>query len=184
MQVEDHTVVEKLLQQNAITEYFILPNANGWVSLYEKVASTQNEARIQQILTLVSLNLQCVAICMLIHDDDILAYWLQDKGVAIDQFNSQPNYFGDFSDIMGEGMPQQDEQDYVGNPDKLLPYCVAGTDLSTLQRFFEKSTEGLASAGEIAEQLAAVLGINPERVISDYDYIEQDGMDELMEVDE
>lgn len=74
---------------------FISPVHNGTVVVYDKEADTQDEEIIVDLAKLLSSKENTVVLATLNHDDDILAYWLFNRGIQIDAYNSMPDYFAD-----------------------------------------------------------------------------------------
>ena len=66
------------------------------------------------------------AIHLLVHDDDVLAYWLWRDGELVDSFHSRPGYFGEQNRAAEEAM--------AGRPEALAD--VAGASVERLREFF------------------------------------------------
>jgi hypothetical protein len=129
---------------------------NGWITIYEEGASTQDENRIRELTEHVSSGLKSPAIAFLVHDSDFLCYWLFDDGQLIDEFNSCPDYFD-------EG---ENEEALAGKPEVILKYCPPGTKLSDVEQVL--SDKGQVFADSQLAQLAELLGIDSTRSCVDF----------------
>src|SRR6188508_270909 len=74
---------------------YISPAKNGWVTVYEEESDTQDDKVIRRIAMGLSRELSCGVFAFLVHDSDVLLYWLYRNGQIEDEFNSSPEYFGD-----------------------------------------------------------------------------------------
>ena len=65
-----------------------------------------------------------------------------------------------------------------GNPQKLLEYCVSGTNISSVNNFLTSAKSGdIDYTGDCgANQLAVLLGIDEERALCGYSYFENDSL--------
>jgi hypothetical protein len=135
---------------------------NGWVTVYEERASTQDGAWIRQMSERLSGDLRAPVVAFLVHDSDVLCYMLCDGGKLVDEFNSCPDYFGDDDSEADPGASG-------GRPEVLLKYCAPGTQLADVQRVLgEKDT---VFAEEHLGRLAELLGIDPTRAGTDFGWI-------------
>lgn len=164
----DDQALPEALVQRGISNYRILPAKNGWNSLYEQRASEQNEEWICELTAGLSRDLNVAAIAFLVHDSDIACYWLYDGGKLLDEYNSCPHYFDDFSDASG-GLGPSDSK-----PDVLVRYCQPGTTTAQLEAILNQQ---VVFAEGIIEQLAALLGIGLERALANYEDLAE-GVDE------
>ena len=71
------------------------PLAPGTTVIYDEESEGQYHSVITHLATLLSDHLQCPALAFLNHDDDILQYWLFERGELIDTYNSWPGCFED-----------------------------------------------------------------------------------------
>jgi hypothetical protein len=156
---DDKTLAEAL-NRRRITRYRILPAKNGWTSLYEERASEQDDRRIRELAGRLSEELHVAAIAFLVHDSDIACYWLYDSGQLLDEYNSDPEYFGE-SD--GPPSPQG------GRPEILLRYCRPGVRQDELAAILaEETVRATTFAEDLIGRLAKALGIDRSRAIADY----------------
>jgi hypothetical protein len=140
--------------------YRIVPAKGGWTALYEEQASEQDDSRIRDLARGLSEDLQVAAIAFLVHDSDIACYWLFDNGQLLDEYNSDPDYFGDT-----DGPPSPTG----GRPDVLLRYCRPGVRRDEVAAILsEKTVRATTFAERLIERLAKALGIDRKLAIADY----------------
>jgi hypothetical protein len=156
----DDGALSEALSRRGITRYRVVPAKSGWTSLYEERASEQDEKRIRELGSGLSEDLHVAAIAFLVHDSDIACYWLFDNGQLLDEYNSDPDYFGD-SD--GPKRPSG------GRPDVLLRYCRPGVQRGELAAVLaEETAQATTFAEHLIQRLAKALGIDRNRAIADY----------------
>src|SRR5262249_50963848 len=114
----DHEALAEALKRRRVPRYRIVPGKSDWTSLFEEQASDQDDQRIRDLAGGLSKDLHVAAIAFLVHDSDIACYWLFDNGQLVDEYNSDPDYFGD-----SDGPPSPTG----GRPEVLLRYCRSGT---------------------------------------------------------
>lgn len=152
----DDTGLSRALSRRGLTEYRVLTAKNGWVSLYEAEVSAQDDDRIRELAGGLSTDLHVAAIAFMVHDSDIACYWLYDDGRLLDQYNSCPDYFDDGDEPSGPA---------GGRPDVLVRYCRAGVSQDDLAAILAQET---VFADDVIAGLAAALGIDVKRALSDY----------------
>jgi hypothetical protein len=156
----DDRALSEALNLRGITRYRVVPAKSGWTSLYEEQASEQDERRIRDLAAGLSEDLHVAAIAFLVHDSDIACYWLFDNGQLLDEYNSDPDYFGD-----SDGPPSPSG----GQPDVLLRYCRPGVRQDELAAILAKETvQATTFAEHLIERLAKALGIDRKLAIADY----------------
>ncbi len=102
--------------------YFVGPCLNGWVGVYRSMG--QHES----IGEALAKELGGTVWQILVHDDDILMYWLWRQGELADSYHSNPGYFG------GENRAAEESQ--TGDPD-LLAQLVGGSN-SELRKLLDR----------------------------------------------
>jgi len=156
----DDRALSEALNRRGITRYHVVPAKSGWTSLYEEQASEQDDRRIRDLASGLSEDLHVAAIAFLVHDSDIACYWLFDNGQLLDEYNSDPDYFGD-----SDGPPSPSG----GRPDVLLRYCRPGVRQDELAAILaEETVQATTFAERLIERLAKALGIAPKLAIADY----------------
>jgi hypothetical protein len=82
---------------------YVTPTVGGCTVVCDQECDEQDTDVLQELSALLSRELACVALAVLNHDDDILAYWLYENGHLIDQYDSAPNYFSNDEDVLPSG---------------------------------------------------------------------------------
>lgn len=144
---------------------YISPTKNGWVTIYEKESDSQDDAVLQRLAMALSRGLSTAVFAFVVHDSDILMYWLYERGQLADEYNSAPDYFGDAD--------EETRERYQGNPDALLPLCQPGTTREAIAKVMDPDSAG-GFAEETLGELATLLGIDPERAALGFNYFEEE----------
>jgi hypothetical protein len=99
-----HSDAEDVARAVAPLNHFavIAPPVNGFVVVYDRASERQDGTIIHFARTL-SQQLETLAFAVMNHDDDILFYWLFDRGTEVDKYNSCPWYFLDSVDPLPQG---------------------------------------------------------------------------------
>ena len=84
----------ELLEREDRTAY-VTPTVNGCTVVCDEECDEQDTDVLQELAALLSRELQCPALAVLNHDDDVLLYWLYENGHLADQYDSTPGYFSD-----------------------------------------------------------------------------------------
>lgn len=161
--------VSESLKQIPVENAWVAGARGNWISFWEQIASSQETGRIQQIAEHVSQSLTSPVIAFLVHDSDILCYWLYDAGKLLDKYNSWPCYWSNDDTI--------DEESLAADCEILAKYCQPGTDSHKLETLLTQATRASIAAGNmrvfaLAEdglaQLATLLGLDEGVVLTDY----------------
>jgi hypothetical protein len=163
--------VAELIQTRA----FVSPPKNGWVTIYDEDSDNQDEATLSRIGAGLSKSLKTATLAVLVHSD-IAAYWLYQNGKLLDEFNSAPDYF--------EATDEATRQRLRGDPDALLPLCIAGTARAQVDSILHDPDGSPIMAEQIFTELAPVLGIDPARMSLGFTYFEEEGKDFLPDIDQ
>jgi hypothetical protein len=164
VRTQDRQAVERAVAALNPSAAWVTGAKNGWVTVYDEEASTQDDRRIRELSEHLSEALGAPAIAFLVHDSDFVCYWLCDGGRLIDEFNSCPDYFGD---DFGEDSDEDGEPgERGGQPEVLFKYCAEGKQLADVQRVLY-AQRPLFSEEQLAE-LARLFGIDEERANTDF----------------
>src|SRR5262245_14091137 len=98
----DQASVAKSLR-SAKRKAIVGPSLDALTVFYDEQSDTQDDSEIRAVGETTSRDLNAPVLAVLNHDDDILAYWLFDKGKLVDEYNSCPGYFGDGDDTPSGG---------------------------------------------------------------------------------
>ena len=71
----------------------VAPTVGHYTVAFDSVCDEQNIDGIQALTSRLSRELRCPALAVIVHDDDVLGYFLYQKGELIDRYNSCPSYF-------------------------------------------------------------------------------------------
>jgi hypothetical protein len=82
-------IVEALHGRRAI----VTPKLGDYVVAFDSVCDEQKFDEIQTLTSRLSHELQCFALAVIVHDDDVLVYLLYKNGELVDLYNSSPSYF-------------------------------------------------------------------------------------------
>lgn len=83
------SAAEEVARENDI-RCLVGPVIRGWVGVYP-----EHNGQDQTIGEEIARSLGGVALHALVHDDDVMAYWLWEEGELVDWFWSRPGYFGE-----------------------------------------------------------------------------------------
>ena len=137
---------------------FVSEAENGWVSIYNRndgydLADWADQPDVGRML---SEHLHTVVLNLWLVDDDIEGYTLYDNGVIIDEFIDSPTGYMDEEEAAM--VPPEILARYVGQPAKILPYCLPGTTQAQLERAIAPG-----NGDYVADHLAPLFGILPDR---------------------
>jgi hypothetical protein len=150
---------------------YVSPPKNGWVTVYDRASDDQNDAVMRRLAMGLSRALATHVIAFLVHDSDILMYFLYARGQLLDEFNNAPDYFGDDVDDETRGR-------ISGDAAALLPLCPAETTLEQVEAVLHPEVRDVFVERTL-EDLATVMGIDGSRASLGFKYFEEDGGDAL-----
>jgi len=156
VRTNDAGALEKILDELGARNRRVTDARNGWVSVYEERCSMQDEETIESLARDLSARANAPAIGFLLHDSDVLRYWLYDSGEEKDTFDSWPGY--------GEDDDEGPEPE-GGDSDALLAYCVAGTTTDAIDAAL---AEDSTFADDKLTAVAGFLGIDTHRALDDF----------------
>lgn len=137
------------------------PEHDGWIGIYPEL-SGQDE----QVGLAIARELACDVLHLLVHDDDVLAYWLWRNHELVDSYYSRPGYFDD---------AQADEQQAMtGNP-RLLASLGNGTE-SQFREILARDRNVVFEV-ERLQALASLLGIS--NAVTSYEYLKAGESEEI-----
>lgn len=152
---------------------YISPAKNGWVTVYEEKSDEQDERVLSRFAQMLSSKLGTSVFAFLVHDSDVLLYFLCENGREVDRYNSNPDYFQEADD---------DTRARVrGNAAVVLRHCVAGTKIEDLQALLHDPEVDVDLA---LQELASFLGMDPLRVGLGFKYFDEEhgeGLDDTAE---
>jgi hypothetical protein len=86
---EQKTVTEALRGRRAL----VAPKRGDYTTVFDSACDDQDTDAIQALTSRLSKELHCAALAAIVHDDDVLAYFLYESGELTDWYNSAPSYF-------------------------------------------------------------------------------------------
>jgi hypothetical protein len=156
---------------------YVSPPKNGWVTVYDEGSDTQSESVIRKLATHLSKALKTAVFAFMVHDSDVLAYWLYENGELLDEFNSRPDYFD--ADV--------DEATCArlrGKAEVLVRFCVPGTTRDQVVSVLQPPDGEFLFAEQALADVTALLGIDDTRITLGFEYFEAEGSEILDNVDE
>lgn len=155
---------------------FISPTVDGVTTVYEARCDMQDVGHIKQFTADLSKHLNCPALAVLNHDDDVLAYWLYEKGEMDHHFDSDPTYF-----IMPPAEPRIEDLAAVGDANVLIRTFGIPGDQAALEQALSRDSDYVFTSERHAEVLRA-LGLPGYAVATGFRYLENgefpNGLDE------
>ena len=74
-------------------EAYVTPRIGEYTVVYDLQCEEQDPEAIRALAAGLSAQLECPALAVMNHDDDVLAYWLYVNGSLEDEYDSMPDYF-------------------------------------------------------------------------------------------
>jgi hypothetical protein len=144
----DVAAVLRSLDRNA----FVTPTTNGFTIICDRECENQDTDLVGSLALTLSTHLECPALAVLNHDDDVLWYQLYDGGKLSDAYISSADWWEDPS----EPPPQ-------GSAEMLCNLMGAPGDLARVKKILGRSTGilGYLFAIRRHENLLAALGQPP-----------------------
>lgn len=87
--VDQQRIAEALHGRRSI----VAPNAGDYVIAFDSVCDDQDIEAIQALTSKLSRKFDCAALAAVVHDDDVLGFFLYQNGDLTDWYNSSPSYF-------------------------------------------------------------------------------------------
>src|SRR6185369_7692027 len=72
---------------------FVSPTENGFTTIYDRESDEQDFDVIEQLGCQLCESLARPVLAVVLHDDDVLFYWLFRNGAVSHSYNSCPTYF-------------------------------------------------------------------------------------------
>src|SRR5436190_17693233 len=155
---------------------YVSPPTGRWITVYDEASDDQDDAIIEEVGTGVSRALKTTVLAFLVHDSDIFRYWLFESGKLIDEFDSDPEYFGRHVD-------ETRLWHLRGKPAALLPLCRTGTTVAQINAVLHDPASESAMADDILSDLVELLEIDEARAMLGFRYFEEEGADILPDAD-
>lgn len=131
---------------------WIAPRHGPWITLFP-----HNDVSVGALARGLSETLKTEAVATLVHDSDVFYYLIARNGAEIDEFASDPAYFGSAG------------ASAVGNPDTLAHLLAPSFTREQLERWFADRDE--KQPEQLMEAFHELLGIGP--ALTSYDYLDR-----------
>lgn len=154
---EDHDRIRAAAEQVASEmkiRVLVGPVLNGWIGLYP-----QNNGQDDAVARAIAQRVEGHVLHLLVHDDDIFAYWLYFNGLLIDSYWSAPGYFGEKHRAAEEKM--------IGNPEAFRP--LIAEKVRDLPSLLDRDKGKRVMEYERLAEFAKVLGIS--NAVQAYEYL-------------
>jgi len=152
--VDQITAVIRRVAERRRFRCLIGPALNGWIGVYPN-----NNGQDQTIGQAIAEAVGGEVLYLLVHDDDVCAYWFWRDAKLVDAFFSKPGYFGEENRAEQEAM--------VGNPQVLATLAPGKEDAFRLLL----DRQGVGMESQRLERLAAAVGI--ANTATAYEYLKQ-----------
>ena len=149
---------------------------NGWVTIYDEASDQQDDSIIRTFGSTLSQKLNTAVIACLVHDSDIAAYWLFDRGKLVDEFDSAPDYF--------KKATAATHARVRGRAEALLPLCLPGTTSEQVDSTLHPPDGPPLMAEDMLVDIARLLGIDEHRMSLGFKYFDEEAESILPDVGE
>lgn len=161
---DDKEALKQTLRELPLGSAYVTTCFDGWISVYEAEASTQNDEAITKLLTHVSKKLGIKGVSFLVHDSDVARYWLAENGIIVDRHNSRPTYFGD----------EAPDAQQKGSPDTFAAFAGKPLEEGARKHLFNQkqgptNPDQSLIADELIFALAGQLGIDGGLALADHE---------------
>lgn len=142
-------VAEQVARDKGI-HILVAPPVNGWIALFP-----ERHGQDDEVGRAVAEQLDGDVLHLLVHDDDIFAYWLYRDRRLIDSYWSAPGYFGESDRELQEAM--------AGNPEAFRP--LISDDVRRLPKLLDRDDTAIVHLALSADErtLGAVAVSTPSR---------------------
>jgi ankyrin repeat protein len=135
---------------------------NGWTTVYDEKSESQDMDELRRVAKGLSTKLATDVFAFMLHDSDVFIYMLYQKGKLVDQFNSQPDYFGP--------VPATERKRWTGDFKKLLRLAPKGISLPKIQKALGKNS---LFHDDLVTTFAPVMGMDAERAGTGFKYVQE-----------
>ena len=159
VRTENSDAVRKALDQvakEAGGNFLLGPAFNGWTSVFPS-DSGQSDRISLEIAKLVPNDI----FHLIVHDDDIFAYYFYRDGRLIDQYNSCPDYFNEVS--------EEEKQRCQGRPELFQDLLPEPESLGRLKTLLAADKEEYTFESERMAKFVELLGLS--NALSSYEYL-------------
>ncbi|HEX7123648.1 MAG TPA: hypothetical protein VF178_14830 [Gemmatimonadaceae bacterium] len=170
---QDTDRIVETLEQARRTAFVTEPRA-GFSVVFDSDSEEQDIDEIHKVARQLSARLQCAALAVLNHDDDVLWYRLYERGDVVDEYVSAPHYFTDIGETPPEG----------GDAERLCrTFGAEGriAEVEAVLRAAGGSRDGFAFEFERHQALVEALQLPVSAVAAGFNYLESGELPEGVE---
>ena len=138
------------------------PAINGWIGVYPSM-----NGQDERVGAAMAAEIEADVLQLIVHDDDVFAYWLYRRGERVDSFWSVPGYFGELNGADQEAM--------AGNVEAFRP--LVGKQTSRLEALLARGEQQELCAAEQLVEFAKMLKIS--NALTAYEYLKDGETDEI-----
>ena len=149
------SAVEKVARARGV-KCLISPILDGWIGIYP-----ENQGQDEQFGAAIAQRLDGVVLHMLVHDSDVMAYWLWRDHQLVDSYWSRPGYFGEENRAKQERM--------AGRPEAFG--SLIGEKAEQVAEILRRDQPVFALEDERLERFAKLLGIS--NALNAYEYMKE-----------
>ncbi|BAY59753.1 hypothetical protein NIES2135_66300 (plasmid) [Leptolyngbya boryana NIES-2135] len=169
--------VSEIVEQLSSGKCYISPPEGGWISVYDEMAENYQNPQLYEyianIVSSISSQLNTSVFAFIVFSGVEFFYFLYKDGQVYDEFCSDPQNSFTFG---FKKFNEEVQRRFQGNPESLLSYSISGTTLEeiieVLSSIKKGETDYLGEDGIL--HLAPLLGMNEDRAIQGYNYIEDE----------
>jgi hypothetical protein len=165
IRTENSDAVRKALEdvaKEADCRFLLGPALNGWISVFPN-----NAGQGDQISVEIAKRLPYDMFHLIVHDDDIFAYYFYRDGRLIDHYNSRPDYFSKVSD--------EEKQKSRGRPELFQDLLREPESLSKLNTLLV--AKRFSFEQERMAEFVELLGLS--NALSSYEYLQSGERDDI-----
>ncbi|MBI4027477.1 MAG: hypothetical protein HY360_21000 [Verrucomicrobia bacterium] len=152
------TALEKVFA-NSECKFLVGPPLEGWVSIFPE-GSGQDASISAEIAKVFPEDV----LHLMVHDDDIFAYYFYRKGRCVDQYSSCPDYFGEVSD--------EEKRHFQGQPELLKDLLPKPENLAELRPLLGmKRGDSFTFEQDRMGRFVKLIGL--PNALSSYEYLQQ-----------
>ncbi|HEY2588796.1 MAG TPA: hypothetical protein VGI81_23845 [Tepidisphaeraceae bacterium] len=146
----------KLIARSMNIRCLLGPEINGWVGVYPDVHGQK-----PNISRDIAQQIDADVLHLMVHDDDLLAYWLYRNRKLVDSYWSKPGYFGDENRV--------EEEKHCGHAEQFQSFV--GDSVDKLATLLDRAADWMFESERLTA-LAKVLGIS--NTVTAYEYLTSD----------
>jgi tetratricopeptide (TPR) repeat protein len=149
-------------------KFLVGPAINGWISVFH------NEDQDSRVSTEIAKLLPHDLFQLMVHDDDIFAYWFYRDRRLVDRYNSCPDYFEGVANTV---VSDEEKRESRGRPELFQDLLKDAAGLNRLKTLLAASREKYLFENRRMAGFVELLGLS--NALSSYDYLQDGERDEI-----